>query len=59
MRKKPISVPYRRKREGKTNYKKRLKLLLSNKPRLVIQQLILQAFYLVKKQLKRTSKKLS
>lgn len=36
MRKKPISVPYRRKREGKTNYKKRLKLLLSNKPRLVI-----------------------
>ena len=36
MKKKPISLPYRRKREGKTNYKKRLKLLLSGKPRLVI-----------------------
>ncbi|MBW2977783.1 50S ribosomal protein L18 [Candidatus Woesearchaeota archaeon] len=36
MRKKPISLPYRRKRKGKTNYKKRLKLLLSSKPRLVI-----------------------
>jgi len=36
MIKKPISLPYRRKRAGKTNYKKRLKLLLSNKPRLVV-----------------------
>ena len=31
-------VNYRRKREGKTNYKKRLKLLLSKKPRLVIRR---------------------
>jgi large subunit ribosomal protein L18 len=31
-------VPYRRKRDGKTNYKKRLKLLLSNKTRLVIRK---------------------
>ena len=30
------TVAYRRKREGKTNYKKRLKLLLSGKPRLVV-----------------------
>ena len=29
---------YRRKREGKTNYKKRLTLLLSKKPRLVIRK---------------------
>jgi large subunit ribosomal protein L18 len=29
-------VPYRRRREGKTNYRKRLKLLLSRKPRLVV-----------------------
>ena len=29
-------VPLRRRREGKTNYKKRLKLLLSRKPRLVV-----------------------
>jgi large subunit ribosomal protein L18 len=36
MRKKPIIVQFRRKKEGKTNYKKRLKLLLSNKPRIVI-----------------------
>lgn len=34
--KKKIFVAKRRKREGKTNYKKRLKLLLSHKPRLVI-----------------------
>ena len=40
MRKKPISLPFRRKRKGKTNYKKRLKLLLSNKPRLVIRPFI-------------------
>jgi len=31
-------IAYRRKREGKTNYKKRLKLLLSKKPRLVIKK---------------------
>lgn len=30
------NVPLRRKREGKTNYKKRLKLLISGKPRLVV-----------------------
>ncbi|RUM34087.1 MAG: 50S ribosomal protein L18 [Archaeoglobus sp.] len=29
-------VKYRRRREGKTNYRKRLKLLLSKKPRLVV-----------------------
>ncbi|MCS7386274.1 MAG: 50S ribosomal protein L18 [archaeon GB-1867-005] len=28
-------VPFRRRREGKTNYRKRLKLILSGKPRLV------------------------
>lgn len=32
------TVPYRRKREGKTDYRKRLKLLLSHKPRLVIRK---------------------
>jgi len=31
-------VEYRRKRNGKTNYKKRLNLLLSKKPRLVIRK---------------------
>lgn len=31
-------IRYRRKREGKTDYKKRLKLLLSRKPRLVIRR---------------------
>lgn len=34
--KKPKTILYRRKREGKTNYPKRLKLLLSAKPRLVV-----------------------
>ncbi len=29
-------VPFRRRREGKTDYKRRLKLLLSGKPRLVV-----------------------
>ncbi len=32
------TVPYRRKREGKTNYKDRLNHLLSRKPRLVIRK---------------------
>jgi len=32
----PRTVPYRRAREQKTNYKKRLALLLSGKPRLVV-----------------------
>jgi len=32
----PRTVPYRRAREQKTNYKKRLHLLLSGKPRLVV-----------------------
>ncbi|NPA86198.1 MAG: 50S ribosomal protein L18 [bacterium] len=32
------AVPFRRKREGKTNYRKRLKLLLSGKPRLVVRK---------------------
>ncbi len=31
-------VPFRRRREGKTNYRKRLKLLLSGKPRLVVRK---------------------
>ncbi len=31
-------VPHRRRREGKTNYRKRLKLLLSGKPRLVVRK---------------------
>lgn len=31
-------MPFRRKRQGKTNYKKRLALLKSNKPRLVIRR---------------------
>ncbi len=45
MKKKNI-IPYHRKREGRTNYKKRLKLLKSKKPRLIIRktnkQIILQ-----------------
>lgn len=32
------TVPYRRKREGKTNYKKRLKLLKSSRLRLVVRR---------------------
>ncbi|MCP3681153.1 MAG: 50S ribosomal protein L18 [bacterium] len=32
------ALKFRRKREGRTNYKKRLKLLLSNKPRIVIRK---------------------
>ena len=36
MNRKPKTIRLRRKREGKTNYKKRLKLLLSGKPRLVV-----------------------
>lgn len=31
-------MPFKRRREGKTDYKKRLKLLLSNKPRLVVRK---------------------
>ena len=39
MRAKPTYVmPFRRRREGKTDYKKRLKLLLSDKPRLVVRR---------------------
>ena len=36
MNKKPKTIRFRRKREGKTNYNKRLRLLLSSKPRLVV-----------------------
>jgi large subunit ribosomal protein L18 len=36
MRQKKYNVQFRRKRERKTNYKKRLKLLLAGKPRVVI-----------------------
>lgn len=32
------TVPHRRKREGRTNYRKRLKLLQSGKPRLVVRK---------------------
>jgi len=32
------TIPFRRKREDKTNYKKRIKLLLGEKPRLVIRK---------------------
>ena len=38
MRRTKQTVPYRRKRKGLTNYKKRLKLLLSNRPRLVVRR---------------------
>ena len=39
MRKKPKKfVPYRRKLDGRTNYRKRLKLLISGSPRLVIRK---------------------
>jgi large subunit ribosomal protein L18 len=34
--KKPKTIHFRRKREGRTDYKKRLHLLLSDKPRLVV-----------------------
>lgn len=33
-----FTVPYRRKREGKTDYKRRMKLLLGGKPRLVLRK---------------------
>jgi len=32
------TIQFRRKKEGKTNYRKRLKMLLSNKPRLVVRK---------------------
>ena len=32
------TVQFRRKREGLTNYRKRLKILISNKPRLVVRK---------------------
>jgi large subunit ribosomal protein L18 len=35
---KKIVVPYRRKRDGKTDYKHRLKILLSQKPRFVVRK---------------------
>ena len=39
-----FTVPFRRKREGRTYYKKRLKILLSNKPRFVVRK-SLKNFY--------------
>jgi len=33
-----FTVPFRRKKEGRTNYRKRLKMLLSSKPRLVVRR---------------------
>lgn len=38
----PKPVPFRRKRDGRTDYKKRLSLLLSKKPRLVVRLTNLQ-----------------
>lgn len=38
------TVYYRRKREGKTNYKKRIKLLLSNKPRMIVRKSLLSTY---------------
>ena len=38
MKKKQKTFLFRRRREGKTDYRKRLKLLLSNKPRVVIRK---------------------
>ena len=35
---KTYSVQYRRKREGRTDYKKRMKLLLGQKPRIVLRK---------------------
>ncbi|MBI2133256.1 50S ribosomal protein L18 [Candidatus Woesearchaeota archaeon] len=40
MKTKRYSVQYRRKREGRTDYKKRTKLLLSGMPRLIIRKTI-------------------
>ncbi len=37
-RKKVYSLAYRRKREGKTDYKKRFRLLMAEKPRLVVRR---------------------
>ena len=44
MKGKIFTVPFRRKREGRTYYKKRLKILLSNKPRFVVRK-SLKNFY--------------
>ena len=38
MKKNNLILPFKRKREGKTHYKKRLKILLSNKFRLVVRK---------------------
>ena len=38
MASKVYTVPYRRKREGRTDYKKRMKLLLGMRPRLVVRR---------------------
>ena len=38
MKKSNASLSFKRKREGKTHYKKRLKILLSNKFRLVVRK---------------------
>ena len=44
MKGKIFTVPFRRKREGRTYYKKRLKILLSKRPRLVVRE-SLRNFY--------------
>ncbi len=38
IKRKKYTIRYKRRRQGKTNYKKRLKLLLAKKPRLVIRK---------------------
>jgi len=38
MKKRKIIVPFKRKRQGKTDYRKRLRLIASNKPRLVVRR---------------------
>ncbi len=42
--KKPVLVPYRRKKNGKTNYRKRLNLLKSGKPRIVVRKSLKNLF---------------
>ncbi len=39
-----FTVHHRRKRQGKTNYKKRIKLLLASKPRLVVRKSLLSTY---------------
>ncbi|MEM3126904.1 MAG: 50S ribosomal protein L18 [Candidatus Woesearchaeota archaeon] len=38
------TVAYRRKRKGRTNYKKRIKLLLGNKPRFIVRKSLMSTY---------------